>query len=157
MGTAAIAFCCSSLTLQLTEVFSLRQQSRRSCQVKMLQRPRRQLWQLSNHYHKLQSITIGNIIWLHQLSVLFSVLFLNFFFRVLNNNLFLFFLFQMSSSAKIIRTTHLPQFKGAYFGLKNQYKILLNIVRNFFLQFMMPIKHIKNFNDCIIFCYKKKS
>ena len=34
----------------------------------------------------------------------------------------------MTPSAEIIRTTHLPQFEGVYFGLKNQYKILLNIV-----------------------------
>ena len=74
MGTAVITFCYSSLTVQLVDFFSLRQRSRRSCQVRILQRPRRQLWQLSNHDHQLQSIPIGNIIWLHQLSVLFLVL-----------------------------------------------------------------------------------
>ena len=37
------------------------------------------------------------------------------------------FLFRMTPSAEIIRTTHLPQFRGVYFGLKNQYKIVLNI------------------------------
>ena len=39
----------------------------------------------------------------------------------------------MNSRAKIIRTTHLLQFGGVYFGLKNQYKIVLNIVKKFFL------------------------
>ena len=39
------------------------------------------------------------------------------------------FLFQMTPSDEIIRTTQLPQFGGVYFDLKNQYKILLNIVR----------------------------
>ena len=38
----------------------------------------------------------------------------------------------MTLSAEIIRTTHLPQFGGVYFDLKNQYKIVLNIVRKFF-------------------------
>ena len=39
----------------------------------------------------------------------------------------------MTPSDEIIRTTHLPQFGVAYFDLKNQYKILLNIVKkNFF-------------------------
>ena len=46
----------------------------------------------------------------------------------------------MTPSAGIIRTTHLPQFEGVYFDLKNQYKILLNIVKKLFLGFMMPIK-----------------
>ena len=35
----------------------------------------------------------------------------------------------MTSSAEILRTTHLPQFGGVYFGVKNQYKIVLNIVK----------------------------
>ena len=35
----------------------------------------------------------------------------------------------MTQSAEIIRTTHLPQFGGVYIGFKNQYKILLNIVK----------------------------
>ena len=35
----------------------------------------------------------------------------------------------MTPSAEIIRTTHLPQFGNVYFGLKNQYKIVLNIVK----------------------------
>ena len=39
----------------------------------------------------------------------------------------------MPPSAEIIRTTRLPQFGGLYFGLKNQYKIVLNIVKKFFL------------------------
>ena len=38
----------------------------------------------------------------------------------------------MTPSAEIFRTTPLPQFGGVYFGLKNQYKIVLNIVKNFF-------------------------
>ena len=46
----------------------------------------------------------------------------------------------MTPSAEIIRTTHLPQFGSVYFGLKNQYKIVLNIVKKFFLWFMMSIK-----------------
>ena len=48
---------------------------------------------------------------------------------ILNNNLFSFFLFRMTPSAEIIRTTHLPQFGGVYFGLKNQYKIVLNAAK----------------------------
>ena len=40
----------------------------------------------------------------------------------------------MTPSDEIIRTTHLPQFGGVYFDLKNQYKILLNIVKNFFFR-----------------------
>ena len=40
----------------------------------------------------------------------------------------------MTPSAEIIRNIHLPQFGGVYFGLKNQYKIVLNIIKNnFFL------------------------
>ena len=39
----------------------------------------------------------------------------------------------MTPSAETIRTTHLPQFGGVYFGLKDQYKIVLNIVNKFFL------------------------
>ena len=38
----------------------------------------------------------------------------------------------MTPSAEIIHTTHLPQFGGVYFGLKNQYKIVLNIVKQIF-------------------------
>ena len=38
----------------------------------------------------------------------------------------------MTPSAEIIRTTHLPQFGGVYFRLKNQYKIVLNIVKKIF-------------------------
>ena len=38
----------------------------------------------------------------------------------------------MTPSAEIIRTTHLPQFEGVYFGLKTQYKIVLNIVKTIF-------------------------
>ena len=34
----------------------------------------------------------------------------------------------MTPSDEIIRTTHLPQFGGVYFDLKNQYKILSNII-----------------------------
>ena len=36
----------------------------------------------------------------------------------------------MTPSDEIIRTTHLPQFGDVYFDLKNQYKILINIVKN---------------------------
>ena len=39
----------------------------------------------------------------------------------------------MTPSAEIIRTTHLAQFGGVHFGLKNQYKIVLNTVKNFVL------------------------
>ena len=39
----------------------------------------------------------------------------------------------MTPSAEIIRTTHQPQFGGVYFGLKNQYKIVLNVVKKIFL------------------------
>ena len=35
----------------------------------------------------------------------------------------------MTPSSEIIRTTHLPQFWGVYFGLKNLYKMVLNIVK----------------------------
>ena len=50
----------------------------------------------------------------------------------------------MTPSDEIIRTTDLPQFGGVYFDLKNQYKILLNEVKkNFFSEFMMPIKTYK--------------
>ena len=35
----------------------------------------------------------------------------------------------MTISAEIIRTTHLPQFESVYFGLKNKYNIVLNIVK----------------------------
>ena len=50
----------------------------------------------------------------------------------------------MTPSNAITRTTHLPQFGGVYFDLKNQYKILLNIVKKkLFLEFMMPKKTYK--------------
>ena len=35
----------------------------------------------------------------------------------------------MNPSAEIIRTTHLPQFGAVYFGLNNQYNIVLNTVK----------------------------
>ena len=35
----------------------------------------------------------------------------------------------MTPSTEIFRTTDPPQFRGVYFGLKNQYKIVLNIVK----------------------------
>ena len=38
----------------------------------------------------------------------------------------------MIPSAEIIRNTQLPQFGGVYFGLKNQYTIVLNIVKKKF-------------------------
>ena len=67
----------------------------------------------------------------------------------------------MTASAEIIRTTHLPQFGDVYFDLKNQYEIVLNIVKkNFFIVANISCntnKNIKNWYDCIIFCYKKKS
>ena len=53
------------------------------------------------------------------------------------------FLLRMTPSAEIIRTTRLPQFGGVYFGLKKQYKIVLNIV-NFFLIVFDSNKNIKN-------------
>ena len=39
------------------------------------------------------------------------------------------FLFQMTPRDEILRTT---QFGGVYFDLKNQYKILLNMVKKIF-------------------------
>ena len=48
----------------------------------------------------------------------------------------------MTPSAEIIRTTHVPQFGGVYFGLRNQYKIVLNIVKNFFFTFYDANKNI---------------
>ena len=63
----------------------------------------------------------------------------------------------MTPSDEIIRTTHLPQFGVVYFNLKNQYKMLLNIVKKkIFFRVFDTNKNIKNWNDCIIFCYKKK-
>ena len=38
----------------------------------------------------------------------------------------------MTPSDEIIRTTHLRQIGGVYYDLKNQYKILLNIVKKIF-------------------------
>ena len=35
----------------------------------------------------------------------------------------------MTLSAEIIRTTHLPELGGVYFGLKNQYKIVFNTLK----------------------------
>ena len=49
----------------------------------------------------------------------------------------------MTPSAKIIRTTYLPQFGGVYFGLKNQCKIVLNIVKKFFFIVSDANKNIK--------------
>ena len=43
--------------------------------------------------------------------------------------------FQMTPSSEIIRTTHLPQFGGVNFGLKSHYKIVLNIVKFFYIVF----------------------
>ena len=43
--------------------------------------------------------------------------------------IFFVFLCQMIPSAEIIRTTYLPQFGGVYFGLDNQNKIVLNILK----------------------------
>ena len=39
----------------------------------------------------------------------------------------------MTPSAEIIRTINLPQFGGVYFGLKNQYKSVLNVIKFFFI------------------------
>ena len=62
----------------------------------------------------------------------------------------------MTPSDEIIRTTHLPQFGGVYFDLKNQYKILLNIVKKiFFLEFMIPIKTKKLKRLYYILLWKK--
>ena len=49
----------------------------------------------------------------------------------------------MTPSAEIIRNTHLPQFGGVYFSLKNQYKIVLNIVKKFFFTVYDANKNIK--------------
>ena len=60
----------------------------------------------------------------------------------------------MTPSVEIIRTTHLPQFGSVYFGLKNQQEIVLNIVKIFFSKIVYDAnRNIKNWNDCIIFCY----
>ena len=48
----------------------------------------------------------------------------------------------MTPSTEIIRTTHLLQFGSVYFGLKNQYKIVLIIV-NFFVIVYDANKNIK--------------
>ena len=45
----------------------------------------------------------------------------------------------MTPNTEINRTTHLPQFGGVYFGFENQYKILLNTVKFFFLYFVIFI------------------
>ena len=63
----------------------------------------------------------------------------------------------MTPSDEIIRTTHLPQFWGVYFDLKNQYKILLNIVRIFFLEFMMPLKTYKKIETIVLYFFIKKN
>ena len=62
----------------------------------------------------------------------------------------------MTPSAEIIRTTHLPQFGGVYFGLKNQYKIVLNIVKkNFFLAYDAN-KNIKKIETIVLYFVIKK-
>ena len=53
-------------------------------------------------------------------------------------------------------TTHLPQFGGVYFGLKNhEYKIVLNIVKKNFLIVFDANKSIKKLKRSFII--KKKS
>ena len=76
---------------------------------------------------------------------------------ILDNNLFCFFLFQITPSAEIIRTTHLPQFRGAYFVLKNQYKIILNIEKKFFFIVYDVNKNKKIETIVLYFFIKKKS
>ena len=49
----------------------------------------------------------------------------------------------MTPSAEIIHTTPVPQFGGVYLGLKNQYKIVLNIVKKIFLIVYDANKNIK--------------
>ena len=65
------------------------------------------------------------------------------------------FLFRMTPSAEIISTTHLPQFGGIYFGLKNQYKFVFKYSKKKLFIVYDANKNIKKLNDCIIFCYKK--
>ena len=60
----------------------------------------------------------------------------------------------MTQNAEIIRTTHLPQL-GVHFGSKNQYKIVLNIVKKNLKQFMMPIKTLKIETIVLYFAIKK--
>ena len=63
----------------------------------------------------------------------------------------------MTPSAEIIRTTHIPQFGGVYFGLQNQYKIVLNIVKkNIFSYSMMPIKTYKEIEAIVLYFVIKK-
>ena len=62
----------------------------------------------------------------------------------------------MTPSAKLIRTTHLPQFGGVYFGLKNQYKIVLNIVKFFFVVYDAN-KNIKKIKMIVLYFVIKKN
>ena len=62
----------------------------------------------------------------------------------------------MILSAEIIYTTHLPQFRGVYFSLKNQYKIVLNTVNKFFFIVYDANKNMKKLKRlCYILLYKK--
>ena len=63
----------------------------------------------------------------------------------------------MISSAEIIRTTHLPQFRGVYFGLKKQFKIVLNVVKKNFFIFYDANKNKKIETIVLYFVIKKKS
>ena len=64
----------------------------------------------------------------------------------------------MTPSDEIIRTNHLPQFGGFFCDLKNQYKILLNIVKKkIFLEFMMPIKTFKKIETIVLYFVIKKN
>ena len=63
-ATRTVQLAYSSLTLQLTDVYSLLQQSWRSCQVKTLQRLSRYLW-LYNHYHQQQSTVKTSVLFQH--------------------------------------------------------------------------------------------
>ena len=62
--------------------------------------------------------------------------------------IFFVFSFQMAPSCEIIRTIHLPQFGGVYFGLKNQYKIVLNIVKK--NSSLLSQKHIKEIETIVL-------
>ena len=61
----------------------------------------------------------------------------------------------MTASAEIIRTTHLPQFEGVYFSSKKQYKIVLNIVKFFFIVYDAN-KNIKKIVTIVLYFVIKK-
>ena len=68
----------------------------------------------------------------------------------------LFFLFRMIPRAKIIRTAHLTQFGGVYFCLKNQYKIVLNIVKKIFFVVYDANKN-KKIETIVLYFFIKKN